>query len=134
MSREIKFRGKRIDNGEWVYGFYMKQYHSAKYGKRIDAIFYSDEYHTHRIPIIPETVGQCTGLLDKNKIEIYEGDVVKNYYWNHPRIENVVFNDKGYWEPFIDWESGTNNPWNDYENLEVIDNVYENPELLKEIQ
>jgi len=94
MKREIKFRGKRIDNGEWVYGSYLAP-------NRISWIRYDEESMEFKYPtaqIDPSTVGQYTGLKDQNGVEIYEGDICFNHnktlltLKNDPRTYEVVFN------------------------------------------
>lgn len=67
MNREIKFRGKRLDNGEWVYGDLLHL---------VDGVYISNDNGNNMAQVDPNTVCQFTGYVDKNGKEIYEGDVI----------------------------------------------------------
>ncbi len=72
--REIKFRGKRVDNGEWVEGFYFESFTGIPYIMVLhDHILKMTEYYQ----VVCATVGQYTGLKDAYGTEIYEGDIIR---------------------------------------------------------
>ena len=124
MNRPIKFRGINPETGKWVYGslFYRLQ-KNIKYGdKEICEILYGDHLWES---VIPETLGQFTGLLDKNGKEIYEGDIIRDIHFYKP-VE-VVWGGNGYWT--------NQNGFKVMPELiyrEIIGNFHENPELLGE--
>ena len=137
--REILFRGKRTDNGEWVYGYYTK----ARYylnGEEMHIIFAPDveafphcEF-TEYEEVIPETVSRFTGLTDRNGRKIFEGDIVEGnseyFTFTHP-YGKVVYDGGQYLISFDDMLEDIEclGAWAN--DVEIIGNIYNNPELLK---
>jgi hypothetical protein len=91
MTREIKFRG--ISNGNWVFG-YLVSTPNNNYPFAIKNTSYN--FNNGRMNLIPceiqnpETIGQFTGLRDRNGVDIYEGDLVQHEAWDYPF--EVIFN------------------------------------------
>ena len=129
MNREILFRGKRVDNNEWVYGFLTQMW--AKY-------HIIDEYNENvAYEVAAKTVGQYTGLTDKNGKKIFEGDILR-YTWDTLSGEKksytyvISYNDK---EARFIGECDSDDlqhllPTFKYvgERGEVVGNVYDNEE------
>lgn len=132
--REILFRGKRADNGEWVYGDLV---HSKTTSRGVITEIYSLEF---TYEVLPETVCEYTGLTDKNGNKIFEGDICpdkENVY--EIIFERYQFSVKVIKTPLYLIKNGDTFPlWqfdncerNGYRQLEIIGNIYDNPELIK---
>lgn len=125
--REILFRGKRVDNGEWVYGFYWEFYKKEK----TLSVIRTELIDAANVIVKPETVGQYTGLKDKNGKKIFEGDILKHL---HTSVEIKSYYE--YMEVFYDEETasfyaGYEELWLICGGSEVVGNIHDNPELLE---
>lgn len=144
--REIIFRGLRTDGKGWVYGSFLKELYNSYIVECVD----QTRYAFTNISVIPETVGQFTGLTDKNGAKIWEGDrlripadlwigdvsVGKNkgtfkddafveYYGGSFRI-NQIGNDSKLYYGVIDMSRNTG-----ADVVEVIGTIHDNPELIR---
>lgn len=131
--REILFRGKRIDNGEWVYGNYaFTDVNGKKY------FIFQNKPLEHEV--IPETVGQYTGLTDKNGTKIFEGDIIR-FDENLYTVQRECDTPGGYWAEtgyilkHIGWSDYTSftstiDDWKNECQVFIIGNIHDNPELL----
>lgn len=154
MSREMLFRGKRVDNGEWVEGYYTE----LPCGSLGATIFSNDDelvcedtksyiikvftkQHTNysnsnplqvieceKYEVIPETVSQFTGLTDKYKKKIFEGDIITKGFepyevrWNQEQVRWGIYSNNFEVAGFTKFSESY---------FEVIGNVYDNKELLE---
>ena len=143
--RELKFRGKRTDNGKWVYGDVLNRINTLSKDK---AIVVFDGYVIPKsVKVFNESIGQYTGLKDKNGKEIYEGDIVYFSVFDcnglDTQYKGVVKFTHGKWEIWQNNEQehyGSDAAFELYwmlvgdDELEIIGNIHENHELLEEIR
>ena len=137
--REILFRGKRTDNGEWIVGCLLIDYITGQYflhdlGNSVNESSKIGEEGYLRFvafEIAPETLCQYTGLKDKNGNRIWENDIIKH------EVSDTIGTVKWYTEDYVGWcvddvqideQQFTVEMWDE---CEVIGNIFDNPELLK---
>ena len=131
--REILFRGKRHDNGIWIYGSLFKRINNQ--------YIYPLPISTSKTEVIPETVGQFTGLTDKNGMQIFEGDIIRakieggnhsGFTWQNMPVDfqqgSFCLNDRSGYIFCVLGAFATS------VTLEVIGNIHDNPELLEGVQ
>jgi uncharacterized phage protein (TIGR01671 family) len=149
MEREIKFRGKQLDNGEWTYGYLFGIW------ERRYILWGTTNDVPNMIEVDPSTVGQHTGLKDKNGKEIYEGDILNGGteytpYYGLPHVEICDCENSDYVYKNGDDDYSDDDHADQYGvaiigkdfttglsartalNFEVIGNLSDTPELLKE--
>lgn len=146
--REILFRAKRMDSGEWIEGYYAIQSNHACFAHELkhQHFIFKDIFldfnlgELQKFDVIPETVGQYTGLTDKNGKKIFEGDIVLVPYidpifkctWNDtsPCERAIVKYCNGmFYVEYI--ESGDKFTLSAMDGcMKMIGNIYDNPELL----
>lgn len=130
--RTIKFRGKRIDNSEWVVGDLFNATKIVVTTTSNKGIYTENGSHTFKyeyIEITPETVGQFTGLFDRDGKEIFEGDIIMVRKYNNSKGV-VVFLDGTF---MIEYKY-IKREFSEYALVafEVIGNIYDNPDLLNQ--
>lgn len=125
--REILFRGKRKSNGKWIEGYVFKQF-----------VNYEEEYYIRRYDtdylVDPKTIGQFTGLTDKNGKKIFEGDIMSgkfaNYVFWYDEHEKGFCYGKSYKDQCRHSCSSYAMSISE-SDINIIGNVHDNPELLK---
>lgn len=133
-----KFRGKRVDTKEWVYGFVQLHLVDGDLTKtKQDAFITCDsmdeigKVYRDTFEVLPETVGRCVELPDKNGVDIYEGDIaIIAAEGEDERFKIVWDKDTASFVIEADTFVVTFDNYNGYE-LEVIGNKHDNPELLE---
>ena len=134
--REILFRGKRTDNGEWIEGAYSP-FNLNFFGEREEKphiIIISDDKNIDGLwcEVIPETVGQFTGLTDKNGVRIFEGDIVERVSDGEQAVICWLKYSACFGLSFDGWCCGFDNYDDNLpSDFEVIGNIHDNPEILK---
>ncbi len=130
MNRPIKFRGMSLYNGVWAYGNLKKEF---------DKVYITSTRSTAQTKVYHASVGQFTGMVDRNDREIYEGDIIavggkyhRAVVWDKTSWALVPCE---YYRDSVMWESVMQHPDNNWwditlSRIEVAGNVYDNPELI----
>ena len=140
--REILFRGKRINNGDWTYGNLIVTKRLIGTECYVSTQNGIDNGKSYKFSVNPSTVGQYTGLIDKNGKKIFEGDICNI---NIPRIdggfsrhnkclcfyEDGMYKFSSYSDIYFCMGNGYGYPDTCHQNIEAIGNIHDNPELLE---
>ena len=124
--REIIFRGKNVFTNEWYYGYLMNK---PKLGLCIEFVDKKDVQTN--VVVDPNTIGQYSGLKDKNGNCIFEDDIVMKRTYNGKKPMRVVFSFGCFHCGFGGGSSTASHPYTlDDKQIEVIGNIHDNPDLL----
>ena len=128
--REILFRGKRKDfPGGWVYGWYQPPVKWGNHNFSTAISHFCDEGWLDDTEVIPETVGQFTGISDSNGEKIFEGDVVEIAIEDEPLVVEWCEDSARFVLSASTFCCDFDNYWG--HEMEVIGNIHDNPELLE---
>lgn len=137
MIRETKFRGKQVKNNEWVFGAGVVivdfEYAAIPLTKGVT----HDSYGITLCKVHPNTIGQYIGLLDKNGVEIYEGDILK-YHSGGGTLRKVLYKQAAFHSVTLDEVEGSPHHMlyfvslapNGTSEIEVSGNIYDNADTL----
>ena len=133
--KEILFKGKRIEDGEWIEGYYQKRHDFL--GNEEHLIFYADGHTVFdHAEVSSGTLCQFTGLCDKNGKKIWENDILMAHldesYPEDVTYETVEWNVAGWVGCETDSIDRQYLDKFDLEHYEVVGNIFDNPELLQE--
>lgn len=133
--REILFKGKTL-HGTWVEGYFQKLWDKS--------YIHNYKFSPPLVEVKPETVGQFTGLMDKNGRQIFEGDIVKQVIFSYERqnwfaLSVVRYSEKccqfiidhTFTEEQDHWKAGKKKAFSITSKCEIIGNIYDNPELME---
>ena len=143
--REILFRGKRTGDEKWICGHLLEQNIPECHSYIVMSIIAElDNRHIEIMDfdineVIPETVGQFTGLTDKNGVKIFEGDICRFKRFNDVHVGKIVFNVTT--ASFVMWYQSIVGAYGEKathkmllsacDNIEIIGNIHDNPELME---
>lgn len=118
--RQIKFRGKTLKTGLWIYGDLVHAHSTA----HISCSYYNNDgsFEVYPFEVDPKTVGQYTGAVDKNGKEIYEGDIIEYYAFEPVQTVHMVVE-------FSECAMSYPSMLSVSEYVEVIGNIFDNPDL-----
>lgn len=144
--RDIEFRAKDIDNGKWVYGYYVKRQEytpspidctSEDWDKSLKYFIFSDGFADwnmktpwYKTDIDPKTLGQYAEFIDKNNKKVYEGDIVKSVS-EEDGEKILVVKHYAYQEAsgFSLFDKDDDDDYY-YDTIEIIGNIHDNTELI----
>lgn len=138
------YRGKTKQNGEWVYGYFVREksycciwqgednVHPAEYP------YFDENMGTidgNLTPVLLESIGQCSMVKDKNDVDMFEGDIVAGALWwlEQPKYGVVTFRNGSFGLLWYRGKAEQFNPFTSMHNVwyEVVGNVFDNPELME---
>lgn len=127
MNDRYLFRGKSLENGKWITGFLGHELADPdESGVENDFYFILSDFARKKTYVDAQTVGQCTGIVDKNGVLIYEGDRLK---WNSRKYE-IIYKDAC----FFAISKGFQN-WKEYLfDIASLGNIHDNPELMEVVE